>query len=89
MSIKGEKVNLIKTSSMNSVSSDNLMNIKVKTLDNSLHEFTVTKDTSIVDLKNKIAAVMPDLSLFVIFVENQRASEPTKDNFPRKNAKKY
>jgi len=74
---------------MNSVSSDNLMNIKVKTLDNSLHEFTVTKDTSIVDLKNKIAAVMPDLSLFVIFVENQRASEPTKDNFPRKNAKKY
>ena len=74
---------------MNSVSSDNLMNIKVKTLDNSLHEFTVTKDTSIVDLKNKIAAVILDPSLFVILVENQCASESTKNNFPRKNAKKY
>ena len=74
---------------MNSVSSDNLMNIKVKTLDNSLHEFTVTKDTSIVDLKNKIAAVMSDSFHLMILIENQCASESTKDNFPRKNAKKY
>lgn len=74
---------------MDSVSSDNLMNIKVKTLDNSLHEFTVTKETSIVDLKNKIAAVIIHLKLFLIFAENQCASESTEDNFPRKNAKKY
>jgi len=40
---------------MNSLS-DNILNIKIKTLDNSLHEFTVTKETSVADLKNKIAA---------------------------------
>ena len=33
------------------------INIKIKTLDNALHEFNVTKDLSVTDLKNKIAAV--------------------------------
>jgi len=40
---------------MNSLT-DTILNIKIKTLDNSLHEFTVTKETSVDDLKNKIAA---------------------------------
>lgn len=39
----------------------NVINIKVKTLDNALHDFTVTKETSISDLKTKIAAVFPPI----------------------------
>jgi hypothetical protein len=40
----------------------NVINIKVKTLDNALHDFTVTKETSISELKTKIAAVFPPFS---------------------------
>jgi len=35
-----------------------VLNIKIKTLDNSLHEFAVTKETLINDLKDQIAAVL-------------------------------
>lgn len=33
------------------------INIKIKTLDNSLHEFNVNKDMSVIELKNRINEV--------------------------------
>lgn len=39
--------------------------IKIKTLDNTLHEFTITKEMSVSDLKNKIFDVK---KLNIVFI---------------------
>ena len=50
------------------------INIKIKTLDNALHELNVPKDLSITDLKNKIAAVrFFYLKSVKICIENQHS----------------